>query len=324
MKVLDLFSGLGAFSLGLQRAGFRTVAFIEIDPFCRRVLAKHWPGVPQYHDVRTLTADRLHADGIWPDVICGGFPCQDISVAGQGAGIGGERSGLWSEFARLIGEIRPRYVIVENVAALVVRGLDRVLGDLAACGYDAEWRIISAADMGAPHRRERIWIVAYPDEQRTEYSEHDSGTPRQAERHLSGGCGAHVADADWQGLEGRIGLGVREYAGERAIGQGGASANVADANDQRRLQPQGCLGDLGRWIGDGSGRQPKSEFRGVAFRNPQGLDAAGLNAWADGEWPGVPRVAKGVPDRVNRLRALGNSLIPQIPELIGRAIMGAA
>jgi DNA (cytosine-5)-methyltransferase 1 len=163
LHVLDLFSGIGGFSLGLERAGFRTVAFCEIDPFCRRVLAKHWPEVPCYEDVRDLTAARLCADGIGPiDAICGGFPCQDISFAGEGAGIEGERSGLWSEYARLIGELRPRYVIVENVAALLSRGLGRVLGDLAEIGFDAEWDCIPASAVGAPHVRDRLWIVAYP------------------------------------------------------------------------------------------------------------------------------------------------------------------
>src|SRR5512139_2412547 len=114
LRVLDLFSGIGGFSLGLERAGMRTVAFCEIDPFCRRVLAKHWPDVPCYDDVRTVTADRLRTDGIGPiDAICGGFPCQDISLAGKGAGLDGKRSGLWFEYARIIGELRPRYVIVE-------------------------------------------------------------------------------------------------------------------------------------------------------------------------------------------------------------------
>ena len=138
----------------------RTVAFCEIEPYARRVLAKHWPGVPCYEDVRTLTADRLRADGISVDVICGGFPCQDISTAGKGAGIGGERSGLWKEYARIVGELRPRFVIVENVSALLSRGLDVVLGDLAALGFDAEWHCIPASSVGAPHRRDRIWIVA--------------------------------------------------------------------------------------------------------------------------------------------------------------------
>jgi DNA (cytosine-5)-methyltransferase 1 len=169
LKVLSLFAGIGGFDLGLERTGgFETVAFCEIEPFAVRVLNKHWPKVPVYGDVRELTADRLGADGIGVDIICGGFPCQDISVAGDGLGLAGERSGLWREYARLIREIRPSYVIVENVAALLCRGLGDVLGDLAASGYDAEWDCIPAAGVGAPHLRDRVWIVAYPREERTE------------------------------------------------------------------------------------------------------------------------------------------------------------
>jgi hypothetical protein len=148
-KLLDLFSGIGGFSLGLERSGgFETMAFCEIDPFCRKVLKKHWPHVPQYDDIKILTAERLRADGIVPDAICGGFPCQDISVAGAGAGLDGERSGLWFEYARLISEIRPRVVIVENVGALLVRGLSVILGNLATLGYDAEWDCTSAIESG--------------------------------------------------------------------------------------------------------------------------------------------------------------------------------
>ena len=172
LKILDLFSGIGGFSLGLERTGgFETTAFCEIEEFPRRVLAKHWPDVPCYNDVRELTGDRLRADGIGPiDVITGGFPCQDLSVAGKQAGMNeGTRSGLWSEIARLVGELRPQFVIVENVANLLAgprekRGgwFGRVLGDLAECGYDAEWENIPASALGAPHRRERVWLVAYP------------------------------------------------------------------------------------------------------------------------------------------------------------------
>lgn len=164
-RVLDLFSGIGGFSLGLERTGgFQTVAFCEIEPFCRKVLKKHWPEVPIYEDVRELTVERLKSDGIAVDVICGGFPCQDISTAGKGAGIAGERSGLWKEYARIIGELRPKYVIVENVAALLSRGLDVVLGDLAALGFDAEWHCIPASYVGAAQERDRLWIVAYASE----------------------------------------------------------------------------------------------------------------------------------------------------------------
>lgn len=142
----------------------RTVAFCEREPYPRAVLRRHWAGVPIYDDVCTLTAERLAADGVQrPDIIAGGFPCQDISFAGGGAGLAGERSGLWREFARLIGELRPQFVLVENVAALLVRGIGDVLGDLARIGYDAEWSVVSACSMGAPHVRRRVFIVAYPN-----------------------------------------------------------------------------------------------------------------------------------------------------------------
>ncbi len=233
MKVLDLFSGIGGFSLGLERAGMTTVAFCEIDPFCRRVLARHWPDVPCFEDVTKLRGSDVRAI----DVICGGFPCQDISHAGKGAGIDGTRSGLWKEYARIIGEVRPRYVIVENVAALLGRGLGRVLGDLSALGYDAEWHCISAADVGAPHERERIWIIAY----------------------------------------------------------------THGARFQERLVFTGVPGE--------------------ARCNDDGQDAS-LGSWWAVE-PDLVRVAHGVPQRVDRLRALGNAVVPQIPEIIGRAILEA-
>jgi DNA (cytosine-5)-methyltransferase 1 len=169
LRILDLFSGIGGFSLGLERTGgFKTVAFCEIDSFCRKVLAKHWPEVPCYDDVRTLTGERLKADGVSVDVICGGFPCQDISPVGTRAGIDGASSRLWREFARLIRELRPGLAIVENSAALLNRGLGDVLRDLAESGYNAEWSVFSACMFGYPHTRERLYLLAYPDEQRQE------------------------------------------------------------------------------------------------------------------------------------------------------------
>jgi DNA (cytosine-5)-methyltransferase 1 len=251
LKVLDLFSGIGGFSLGLDRAGgFETVAFCEIEPFPRKVLAKHWPEVPCYEDVTKLTGDILRRDGISVDVITGGFPCQDISVAGKQAGIGeGTRSGLWSEIVRLIGELSPRYVIVENVAALLSgpseqRGgwFGSILGDLAECGYDAEWENIPAASVGAPHRRERVWIVAYP--QRTR--------PQRP---------------------------VNDYC---LFGSAGKARAVP------------LNGGVAGWC--------QMVERGAPLRNRDGLR------------PSMDRL---------RIKALGNAVVPQIPELIGRAIMQA-
>lgn len=146
--------------MGLQRTGgFETIAFCEIDPFCRKVLAKHWPGVPCFEDITKLDKEELNSLGRI-DVICGGFPCQDISCAGKGAGIHAERSGLWWEMLRIIRLVRPKFVLVENVAALLNRGLDEVLGSLAESGYDAEWTCLRASDVGAPHRRERLFLIA--------------------------------------------------------------------------------------------------------------------------------------------------------------------
>jgi DNA (cytosine-5)-methyltransferase 1 len=158
LTVGSLFTGIGGFDLGLERAGMRVLWQSEIDGFCQRVLAQHWPGVLLVPDVRDVGAGTVPT----VDVVCGGFPCQDISLAGKGAGIRGARSGLWAEYARVVGELRPRYVVVENVSALLGRGLERVLGDLATLRYDAEWDCLPASAFGAPHRRDRIWLVAYP------------------------------------------------------------------------------------------------------------------------------------------------------------------
>jgi DNA (cytosine-5)-methyltransferase 1 len=230
MRVLELFAGIGGFSVGLERAGgFKPVAFCEIDKHARKVLQKNWPGVTIYEDVKEVTYGRLKADGNVPDVITGGFPCQDISTAGRGAGLAGERSGLWFEFARIIKEVRPRWVIAENVSALRSRGLDQVLRSLAEIGYDAEWHCIPASAVGAPHRRDRIWIVAYPNSTQCE-----------------GGS-----------LPGRI------------------------------LEKDTDLGS---------------------------------GSWWEVE-PPVGRVADGFPGRTHRLKQLGNAVVPQIPEIIGKAIL---
>jgi len=164
LRVLDLFSGIGGFSLGLERTGgFETVAFCEIDPHAKKILQKHWPDTPIYNDVSSLKYEGK------VDVITGGFPCQDLSWAGQKKGIiEGKRSSLWGEMCRLVGLHRPQYVIIENVTALLSgdsgRWFSKLLSDLAGIGYDAEWHRISAADIGASHCRERVWIIAYPTE----------------------------------------------------------------------------------------------------------------------------------------------------------------
>ena len=155
----SVFSGIGGLDIGLERAGMKCSWQVEIDSYCQRVLAKHWPDVPKFGDVRMFTPTAV-------DVVAGGFPCQDVSVAGPKVGIDGPRSGLWRELHRVIREIRPQVAVVENTAGLLVRGIDRVLGDLAGIGYDAEWGVLSSCRFGAPHMRKRVFVVAYPANKR--------------------------------------------------------------------------------------------------------------------------------------------------------------
>lgn len=180
LKVLDLFSGIGGFSYGLEKTGlYETVAFCEVDKKCHQVLNKHWPDVTIFEDVRKLTGVKGFVqecyyrsgarDGLYDlyvsravDVIVGGFPCQDLSYSGKGAGLSGERSGLWFDYLRLIDEIRPKGVLIENVSAIRTRGLGKVLQGLHEVGYDAEWHCIPASYLGAIHKRDRTWIIAYP------------------------------------------------------------------------------------------------------------------------------------------------------------------
>lgn len=163
LRVCSLFSGIGGLDLGLERAGMKVVSQCEIDPYARRVLAKHWPNVPCHDDVTT----REYTEGE-ADVVCGGFPCQDVSNAGKRAGLSAPRSGLYLHSIRAIRVVRPKYGVLENVAALLGGGLDRVLGDLAEIGYGAEWLCVSGRDVGAPHQRERVFIVAHNGKERVQ------------------------------------------------------------------------------------------------------------------------------------------------------------
>ena len=318
LRLLDLFSGIGGFSLGLERSGgFETVAFCEIEDFPRRVLAKHWPKVPCYHDIRKLTADRLAADGIAVDAICGGFPCQDISNAGKQAGIEGERSGLWSEYARLIGELRPRVVFVENVSALLGRGLDRVLRDLAALGYDAWWDCIPASAVGAPHQRDRLWLVAYPAHMQRDGGDDYASFGLEVQQVSQSGNGCWAPALAYAKGE-RGGAGLRQGRQVSDWHQSGdRSGYVADAFSTR-LEGQSGSMDVER---EEPGRYPPQPDGSAS---PQGLCSGGdRSEWWSTE-PNVGRVAHGIPARAHRLKALGNAVVPQIPELLGRAWMEAS
>ncbi len=251
----------------------QTVAFCELDPFCRRVLAKHWPGVPIYDDVTTLTGDAVRRDVGHVDVICGGFPCQGISSAGLRAGLSDPRSALWGDQARLICELRPSFVIVENSADLLCRGLGDILGEMAKIGYDAEWHCIPALAVGADHIRDRIWIVAYPDSARCQPSVERRWKQRSQE------MGKNVAKIDADNL-------CTRPQGRLSSGEVGEDARAISAR-----------------LGSALGSQ-------TSFPKLYGAGSPVLGGGED-----------GIPNRVDRMHAIGNAVVPQIPEIIGRAIM---
>lgn len=233
-KVLDLFSGIGGISLGLERTGgFETVAFCEIDPFCRKVLAKHWPDVPCFEDVTKLRGEDVGD----VDAICGGYPCQPFSHAGKRRGKEDDRH-LWPEMRRLVEELGPSFVLGENVAGHITMGLDDVLSDLESLGYACRAFVIPACAVDARHRRDRLWILAVAN---------SDGLQKQG---LCAHAGDQKAHGDWE----------TNYSFHAS-----------------------------RWPAESN----------------------------------VGRVAYGVPRRVDRLRSLGNAVVPQIPELIGRAILEA-
>jgi DNA (cytosine-5)-methyltransferase 1 len=232
----SLFSGIGGLELGLEMTGaFQTVWQVEQSEYCRKVLARHWPNAQRFEDVRDVGRGNLAT----VDVICGGFPCQDVSHANpRGKGLDGDRSGLWFEYARIVGELRPQFVVVENVAALVNDGLDRVLGSLAFLGYDAEWSVVSACAVGAPHPRERVFVCAYANSVRL---------PR------------------------------RSHKGNQREGRTRSEKQLS------RLLP--------------------------------------ANPWLAVSEPRIDGVAHGLPDRVERSRALGNAVVPQCARVIGEWLL---
>jgi len=333
----SLFAGIGGFDLGLERAGMVCKWQVEIDDYATKVLEKHWPSVRRWSDVRTFPPE-----GDWNvDVICGGFPCQDISVAGKGAGLAGARSGLWYEFARIIRTIRPRWVVVENVPALTARGLGTVLGDLAEIGFDAEWHCIPACAVGAPHRRERIWIVANAIGAGARYlagaahgcGGRNSGRRLPPLRQAHGPAGtnrANSASATADAVADAIG----QRDAMRRDGspcEKGVARRGRNARGSKRDCGSGCSGEAGQGGCDvadanslpGTQQQRDEQWqRRTGVATEEGGFAGGSEP--DGWWetePDVGRVAHGVPARVDRLRCLGNAVVPQVVEVIGRAIV---
>ena len=274
----SLFAGIGGFDLGFERAGMVCKWQVELDDYSTKVLEKHWPQVHREMDIRTVGSHNLET----VDVICGGFPCQDISYAGLGAGLDGERSGLFFEAIRVVRELQPRVVVLENVAALLTRGLDRVLGTLAEIGFDAEWYCIPAGSIGAPHIRDRVWVLGW----------------------YANGLVCNVNQVKTRNIQGAIPSGNGEGHNKRV------KAKMANTNSERlsKRDEQKSFGTANR----------RAWARGELERTRSTI---GREQWE--VEPNVGRVADGVPNRVDRLKGLGNAVVPQVAEYIGRQIVEA-
>lgn len=337
LRSISLFAGGGGLDLGVERAcGARTVVYVEREAYAAATLAAR------------MEEGRLAPAPIWSDVcsfdgrpwrgvvdlVHGGFPCQDVSNAGKRAGIDGERSGLWSQYARIVGEVRPRLVFVENVAALAARGLDRVAGDLAALGFDAEWCCLGADAAGAPHGRARLFLLAHARRERVDGVQPEPVT-RGSEETAFGGAGSLLADSGRSGLEGPNESGVprgRSVAAERGeqvadadgVGRGTRVGHVharepdAQGRSAELAHAHGCEGE---WV---CGLRDERDAHGGRHADRRGLpwppgpaDGAGWSVYLD-RWPnaqpavrrGVDGVALAMEHRVDRLRLLGNGVVP--------------
>jgi DNA (cytosine-5)-methyltransferase 1 len=305
LTVGSLFSGIGGFDLGLERAGMKVIWQSEIDEFASKVLKKHWPDVPNLGDITKVDWSEVER----PDVICGGYPCQPFSTAGKRGGANDPRH-LWPAMHNAIRVLRPRYALMENVRGHLSLGFGRVLGDLAEIGYDAEWQVIPAAAVGALHKRDRVFIVAYPNdtgnrtpERRIDYDGATQIKKRQIFSQFGvSRRGSNVANSDGrrqQKRDAQIGVvsivgesGQREFVADtdgEFVGQYGSSSDVANQGRQRHDQRE---------------RQKTNDF----------------GQWWEVE-PNVGRVANGVSDRVDRLKGLGNAIVPQVAELVGALVV---
>jgi DNA (cytosine-5)-methyltransferase 1 len=305
LTVGSLFSGIGGFDLGLERAGMKVIWQSEIDQFASKVLKKHWPDVPNLGDITKVDWSKIER----PDVICGGYPCQPFSTAGKRGGTDDPRH-LWPAMHNAICVLRPRYALMENVRGHLSLGFSRVLGDLAEIGYDAEWEVIPAAAVGAPHKRDRVFIVAYPNNagvgthrRKVQRQKPSREQKRQIiPRHVFSRRSSEMADTNSRrcqecqseiksisGFSCRCKRKFVANADSEFLGQYGSSGDVANESRQRHDQRE---------------RQKTND----------------IGQWWEVE-PNVGRVANGVSDRVDRLRGLGNAIVPQVAELVGALVI---
>nr|MDO8117203.1 DNA (cytosine-5-)-methyltransferase [Candidatus Sigynarchaeota archaeon] len=324
LDVGSVVSGIGGIEFGLERTRyFRTKWFVESNEFCQNILRKHWPRIPIYGDITTLNFTTLPK----VDMLTGGFPCQDISVAGTGKGIKeGTRSGLWFYFAKAIGILRPKYALIENVPMLAKRGLDIVLANLAEAGYDAEWFDLRASDFGAPHRRERIFIVAYDAHGGTD-ARGRAGEGRKVEQKALGeNPECFITDAHDDGFDG---AGILLRAGKpRQKDSRNKDGAVADLDLLSRDKIHAGQPDLERRIVADDLRERIQRFVKKKVLRGEGF------SWCKDvrrveDFMGRPNIPQplfrgtrdGIPDWVDRIRALGNAVVPDCAEFVGEMIM---
>lgn len=309
----SLFSGIGGLDLGLERAGMKVIWQSEIDPYCNKVLKKHWPEVTNHGNIKDINWGDVER----PDVVCGGYPCQPFSTAGKRKGTDDPRH-LWPWVRDAISALRPSYAILENVRGHLSMGGLQVIGELAEIGYDAEWRVVSAAGVGAPHRRDRIIIVAYANDSGDGTPERkiDSNGSQEIKRWDDitqfgfSRCSTDVANSKSQQSNGRQPRSNYEKLAKKGLQEqiGTSSTDVANANCEQLGQ---------HWVAKDV--RPTNRV----WEHNRGRQTA-YDGW---EWwevePNVGRVADGVSARVDRLRGLGNAVVPQVAEYIGHLVMAA-
>jgi len=368
LTVGSLFSGIGGLDLGLERAGMNVIWQSEIDPYGCRVLRKHWPEVVNHGNIKEIN----WGDVVRPDVICGGYPCQPFSTAGKRNGTDDPRH-LWPWVREAISELRPKYAILENVRGHVSLGLNVVLGEMASIGYDAEWQIVSAASVGAPHRRDRVIIVAYPREQfkhgRGHFNSQSAfGQGQAVQEPVSGSnspsantigqlanpdnsgrlhgqskiftadrwLNALLANTTQQHCDGELDN-TPNSARPKTLSQsrdGSGAQNVANPDNTGSGTPRSAIDGNGTEEIQGRDNKPQSGSSGRSQNVADTGSASGQlkqerticqpNTGGRSWWqvePDVGRVAHGVPSRVDRLRGLGNAVVPQVAELIGRMVI---
>ena len=345
LTVGSLFSGIGGLDLGLERAGMSVIWQSEIDPYASKVLKKHWPEVINYGDIKKIK----WADVVRPDILCGGYPCQPFSTAGKRRGTDDPRH-LWPWVRQAISELRPDYVILENVRGHVTLGLSTVLGEMASLGYDAEWNIISASSVGAPHRRDRVIIVAYPEKQYRYGQSNNVGNSEQPEAVSEFGNGSRssiipnndsadtvgkLANANDVGhVYGQFNIVTTTNGNQSQLDTCSSSPNVANPTNQSSDEQK--HGNNIRTLKQRQEIQQQARGSSSPMANTDGtpgqqqhqrqISEPDIKRRGDGgKWwetePDVGRVANGVSSRVDRLKCLGNAVVPQVAELVGLLVI---